>query len=64
MSVVAPDCARADALATALMVMGEPRGAAFATERGIAAYFIVRDGQHLRVRATPAFAALGGRRIA
>jgi len=63
-SVVAPDCARADALATALMVMGETRGTAFATERGIAAYFIVRDGQRLRVRATPAFAALGGRRIA
>jgi len=63
-SVVAADCARADALATALMVMGETLGAAFAAERGIAAYFIVRDGPHLRARATPAFAALGGRRIA
>jgi thiamine biosynthesis lipoprotein len=63
-SVVAADCARADALATALMVMGETRGAAFASERGVAAYFIVRDGLHLRARATPAFAALGGRRIA
>jgi thiamine biosynthesis lipoprotein len=63
-SVVAADCARADALATALMVMGEARGAAFAAERGIAAYFIARDGPHLRARATPAFAALGGRRIA
>jgi thiamine biosynthesis lipoprotein len=63
-SVVDADCARADALATALMVMGETRGAAFATERGIAAYFIVRDGSRLRAHATPAFAALGGRRIA
>jgi len=63
-SVVASDCARADAEATALMVMGETRGAAFAAERGIAAYFIVRDGPRLRARATPAFAALGGRRIA
>ena len=63
-SVIAADCARADALATALMVMGETRGAAFAAERGIAAYFIVRDGPRLRARATPAFAALGGRRIA
>jgi len=63
-SVVAEDCARADALATALMVMGEARGAAFAAERGIAAYFILRDGARLRAHATPAFAALGGRRIA
>jgi thiamine biosynthesis lipoprotein len=63
-SVVAADCARADALATALMVMGETRGAAFAAERGIAAYFIARDGPQLRARATPAFAALGGRRVA
>jgi len=63
-SVVAPDCARADAMATALMVMGEARGAAFAAERGIAAYFIVRDGPRLRGRASPAFDALGGRRTA
>jgi thiamine biosynthesis lipoprotein len=62
-SVVAADCARADALATALMVMGEERGAAFAAERGIAAYFIARDGPVLRAHATPAFAALGGRRV-
>jgi thiamine biosynthesis lipoprotein len=63
-SVVDADCARADALATALMVMSEKRGAAFAAERGIAAYFIVRDGTRLRAQATPAFAALGGRRVA
>jgi len=63
-SVVSPECARADALATALMVMGEARGAAFAAERGIAAYFIVRDGRHLRAHASPAFVALGGRRLA
>lgn len=63
-SVVAADCARADALATALIVMGETRGAAFAAERGIAAYFIVREGATLRAVASPAFAALGGRRIA
>jgi thiamine biosynthesis lipoprotein len=62
-SVVDADCARADALATALMVMGEARGAAFAAGRGIAAYFIARDGSRLVARATPAFAALGGRRI-
>jgi len=63
-SVVDADCARADALATALMVMGAERGAAHAAGRGIAAYFIVRDGARLVAHASPAFAALGGRRVA
>jgi thiamine biosynthesis lipoprotein len=63
-SVVDADCARADALATALMVMGSARGAAFAAERGIAAYFIVREGRRLVAQASPAFATLGGQRLA
>ncbi len=60
-SVVAPDCGYADALATALIVLGPDKGYALAVAQRIAAYFIVRapDGSFID-RATPAFAALGG----
>ena len=62
-SVVAADCASADALATALMVLGPQKGYASATQRKLAAYFIVRTPHgELEDRMTPAFAALGGRR--
>ncbi|AFL73797.1 FAD:protein FMN transferase [Thiocystis violascens] len=44
-----------DGLATALMVMGEARGQAFAEARGLAAFFIVREGETLRGFGTPAF---------
>ncbi len=61
-SVVTPDCARADAWATALFVLGPERGYALATARGLAAHFIVREAPGVFVdRSTPAFAALGGR---
>jgi thiamine biosynthesis lipoprotein len=63
-SVAASDCAYADAMATALMVMGPRRAAAFAAEYGVAAYFIVRDGARLVPSASPAFAKLGGTRLA
>lgn len=63
-SVVAPACAYADAMATALMVMGPVRGPAFAREQGIAAYFITRAGGVLRPLASPAFERLGGSRLA
>lgn len=61
MSVVAPECGYAGAMATALIVMGPDRGCAMAAARNVAAHFIVRaaDGS-LRDRQTPAFAALGG----
>ena len=60
-SVVAPECGYADAMATALIVLGPEKGYALAAARNIAAHFIVRapDGA-LRDRQTPAFAALGG----
>ena len=59
-SVVAGDCAFADAMATALMVMGEKRGLAFAAATRLAAHFIVREpGGELRDASSPAFAALG-----
>lgn len=58
-TVVADDCLTADALATALIVMGPDSGWALAQRQGLAAYFIVRgsDGG-LHDRATEAFAAL------
>ncbi|MBL0141531.1 MAG: FAD:protein FMN transferase [Betaproteobacteria bacterium] len=61
-TVVGKDCAWADAMATALFVMGAGRGLAFATEHAIAACFIERgDNGTLADRQTPAFARLGAR---
>jgi thiamine biosynthesis lipoprotein len=61
-TVVAEDCMRADALATALLVLGPDRGVRMAESLGLAAYFIERvaPGQY-RDHPTGAFAALGGR---
>jgi thiamine biosynthesis lipoprotein len=60
-TVIAPDCALADAYATGLLVLGPERGYALAAEKGLAAYFIVRgaDGRFSE-RQTPAFVALNG----
>jgi len=43
-TVLAADCARADAWATALMVLGETAGPIFARSRGIEAIFLIRNG--------------------
>ena len=51
-------CMLADALATALTVLGEREGLAYARQRRLAALFIVRDGTRLRLAASDAFAAL------
>ncbi len=60
-TVVADDCVRADALATALIVLGPQRGWALAQQQQLAAHFIVRDRDgHLHDRSTAAFAALSG----
>ena len=58
-TVVAGDAMTADALATALIVLGPERGWALAQQQGLAAYFIVRgeDG-NLTGRGSDAFAAL------
>ncbi len=56
-TVVSDLAARADALATALLVLGPEDGYAFAAREGIAASFIVRDGERLEYRSTEAFAA-------
>lgn len=57
-SVVDPRCARADALATALMVLGPEDGFELAVREGLAALFLVRDGDGFSERLTPAFEAL------
>lgn len=64
-SVVSADCARADALATALFVMGGKRGYEWAADHGEAACLIVRGAEgRLEERRTPAFAKLGAERVA
>ena len=63
-SVVASDCTLADAWSTALFVAGPERGLAMARQQGLAAYFVVRQGDgRFGTHATPAFAALGGRSV-
>jgi len=57
-TVVHDHCMQADALATALTVLGERDGLAYARRHALAALFIVRDGQRLRLAASDAFAAL------
>jgi len=56
-SVLHPDCMRADALCTALTVLG-PAGAAFATRHDIAAQIVSRDAGGLREWVSPALMRL------
>jgi FAD:protein FMN transferase len=59
-TVVAAQCGYADAIATALIVLGPDKGRALAVAHDIAAHFIVREGDgSLREFSTPAFTALG-----
>ncbi len=57
-SVLEPSCAAADALATALIVLGEDRGYAKAVELEVAAQFLMRDGSGFVEKTTPAFERL------
>jgi thiamine biosynthesis lipoprotein len=45
----------ADGMATALEVLGPDEGYDLALERGWAALFLIRDGDAITARATPAF---------
>jgi len=54
-SVIAPDAMQADALATALMVMGPEAGVEFATAHDIAALIIKRTGDSSLAVMSPAF---------
>ena len=54
-SVVAKTCMEADALATALMVMGEVQGYEYAKAKKLNAYFIYRDNQGFQSKSTLGF---------
>jgi thiamine biosynthesis lipoprotein len=57
-SVVADSCMTADAVATALMVLGPDEGYNLAVERDWAVYLIVRDGDRFIEKPTPRFREL------
>lgn len=61
-TVLHPGCMQADALATALTVLGETDGLAYARRHNLAALFILRERATYRVVATPAFQARAGLR--
>lgn len=54
-TVLDPSCARADALATAFMVLGDEKGLPLAKSMGIAALFIVKTDSGFKEYATEAF---------
>lgn len=57
-SILAPDCATADALATAAIVLGEERArAAIAKLPGVEALFVHKEGEELKVSRTDGFPA-------
>lgn len=57
-TVLHDECMTADAMATALIVLGPERGLALARQHGVAAFFVVRAGDGaLHDLASPAFAA-------
>jgi thiamine biosynthesis lipoprotein len=57
-TVVASDCTRADAFATALMVLGTDAGLVCAKRNRLDVLFAVRDGDALRTSGTGCFAGL------
>ena len=56
-TVLAPDCMSADALATAMMVMGETAGMALAEKQGIPVLFMVKKTGGFEERMSPPFKA-------
>lgn len=56
-TVIAEDCMTADALATALNVMGPEKAKSLATRENIAAYFIIRGKDGFRTEHSPAFSS-------
>ncbi len=54
-TVLSPTCAEADALATALTVMGDERGYQYAVDNQVAAFFIVKSENGFVERMTPQF---------
>lgn len=54
-TIIDENCARADALATAMLVMGEEKAKEFAAQQGIKAYLIVREQKSFIEYLSPAF---------
>ena len=54
-TVLDQSCARADALATALMVLGEEKGRQLCEKHQIAAYFLIHENTSTEVYTSPAF---------
>jgi thiamine biosynthesis lipoprotein len=61
-TVIAESTATADAMATALMVLGPVDGRAFAEKQQLAAFFVVRNGGGFDEFMTSAFEAMAGER--
>lgn len=59
-TVVDKSTLRADGLSTLLMVLGPERGMAYATQRDIAAFFVIHEGQEFISKSTEAFDELFG----
>lgn len=59
-TVVDSSTLRADGLSTVLMVLGPERGLEYATERNIAAFFVIREEQKFISKSTQAFDELFG----
>jgi thiamine biosynthesis lipoprotein len=57
-STLASDCMQADAVGTVMMVLGPEQGMVWAEQRGLAVLLIVREGDALVERRSPAFTAL------
>jgi thiamine biosynthesis lipoprotein len=56
--VAHPSAAYADAMATALLVLGPDAGYELAERKGLAALFIIREEGRFQTRTTPAFSAM------
>jgi thiamine biosynthesis lipoprotein len=54
-TVVDSSAMEADAMATALLVLGPDKGMRLANERRIAAFFMIRDGDRILTRHSQAF---------
>ncbi len=59
-SVLHPRCVYGDALATALTVLGPDEGLAYAVARDLPALILLREGERIVERASPAFSRLFG----
>lgn len=59
-SVIADTTMQADALSTALMIMGPEQGMAFAEQHQVTAHMITREGKALVEHHSPLFATLAG----